>query len=150
MLELSKQFVNKAKKLVDGANNELAYELCKEAIPVVQTMYALAKGEEKPYRVYAEKTKNGAVLVAEGKDVMFREFGAGVTTATDKVSPNAEGLPEVRPGSFSEKNRQQFSQKGRWYYKNVRYTGIQPMLGMYNASIHIKSAIYRKAKDIMK
>lgn len=147
MLEKSKEFLRKAKQLT---TENLAYELSKEAEPVVSSLYGLATGNDKPFRVYTERTKDGANLVVQGKDVIFREFGAGVSVATDKVSPNAEGLPDIRPGSFSEINKKQFSEKGRWYYRGIRYTGIQPTLGLYNASKHIQSAALRKAKEKMK
>lgn len=150
VLEISKAFVAKAQKLVASNTSDLAYELCEDAIPVVQRAYRSADGNEKPFRVYAEKTRYGAALIAEGKDVVFREFGAGVTTATDKVSPKAEGLPPIEPASYSIEHAQLFYNNGYWKYKGKTYTGITPTLGLYNASEHIKSSMLQKAKDMMK
>lgn len=73
------------------------------------------------------------MLIAEGKDVCFLEFGAGVYA--DGNHPWAGEMPfAVRPGSWSETHARQFADRGFWFYNGTSYSYIPPTRAMFNAS----------------
>ena len=105
----------------------LAEEVAK---PIAQSEF----GYDGEVDVHTERTSNGYSIIAEGQQVCFLEFGAGVST--DPNHPFAGKVPfSVHAGSWSEspKGKKQFSTKGYWYYNKQRYEGIEPRRGLYEA-----------------
>ena len=95
----------------------------------------------------ASKTAEGAKVVANGSQVSFLEFGAGQTTDSHLSPPF-----DVAPGSYSQTvGKKQFlpGVRERWYHKKVRYTRIQPRMGMLRASIAMRRELKRIASEVM-
>ena len=95
----------------------------------------------------ASKTAEGAKVVANGSQVSFLEFGAGQTTDSHLSPPFA-----VAPGSYSQTvGKKQFlpGVRERWYHKKVRYTRIQPRMGMLRASIAMRRELKQIASKVM-
>lgn len=95
----------------------------------------------------ANKTAEGAKVVASGSQVPFLEFGAGVTTDSHLSPP----FP-VAPGSYSQTvGRKQFlpGVRERWYHNGQRYTRIQPRMGLLKASIAMRRELKRIASEVM-
>lgn len=100
------------------------------AQPIAQDNF----GYDGEVQVYTEKVHNGYAIIAEGEQVCFLEFGAGVDT--DATHPFAGKVPfMVRAGSWSSSPQgwKQFSTKGYWVHDGETYTGIEPRRGMYEA-----------------
>lgn len=150
MLDKSLEFLNKAKAFAEG---DIAIRLANEGKSVVDLCYSSAEGRDglgyelsvTPYG------KNGATLKATGEDIIFREFGAGMEVATDKV--HGEGLPPISPGSWSaSEGTGEFAKYGSWHYKHNdgikrKYTGLRPTLGMYYAFIEIRNKLRRYFRE---
>lgn len=95
----------------------------------------------------ANKSAEGAKVVASGSQVSFLEFGAGQTTDSHLSPP----FP-VAPGSYSQTiGRKQFlpGVRERWYHNGQRYTRIQPRMGMLKASIAMRRELKRIASEVM-
>lgn len=95
----------------------------------------------------ANKTAEGAKLVATGSQVSFLEFGAGLTTDSHLSPP----FP-VAPGSYSQTvGRKQFlpGVRERWFHNGQRYTHIQPRMGMLKASVAMRRELKRIASEVM-
>ena len=83
--------------------------------------------------VTVQPIDNGYAIIANGDAVVFLEFGAGdaVDQSDRYVSVvEAEGGFDIRPGSWSEQNAQQYSTLGYWIFGGQKYTEVQPRNGM--------------------
>ena len=109
---------------------EVAQRLAEEiGQPVAQVWFG---SEVKVTAKPIGKKKNGYKIIANGKDVCFLEFGAGVTT--DTTHPFAKNVSfDVYPASWSIDHAKQFVRKGYWMYRGEKYDAITPMRGMYHA-----------------
>lgn len=88
----------------------------------------------------------GSKVVASGEDLMFNEFGAGTTAGQH---PWAGKAPvDVSPGSWSATHAQEFTQRGRWYYNDVRYTNIFPSRSLYLAFSYMRQNVQRIAREV--
>ena len=83
---------------------------------------------------------DGWLVTADGKEVMFLEFGAGI--AADPQHPWSNEMPfRVEPGSWSEDHAKQFSEKGYWFYDKTSWSYIPATRAMYNASLAVRQKI---------
>ena len=83
---------------------------------------------------------NGITISADGRGIVFLEFGAG--DAVNSGNRYANQMPfEVRPGSWSENHAQQYSTLGYWIFGGVVYREIQPRNGMQTAYDEIMANI---------
>ena len=149
MLEKSLNYLNHAKRLTE---QDLCLKLAESGKPILDFCYDLAPVNHKDYITAAEPLGDkGACLIAHGDDVMFREFGAGITTTSPKHS-GSKGLPPIYPGSFSESEdgKGMFAKNGYWWYNDNCYTGLAPTLGMQNAFIEIRNNLQRIANEVLK
>lgn len=88
--------------------------------------------------VTVEPTGDGYLIRADGRGVVFLEFGAGDAVAVD--NKYAGEMPfGVYPGSWSEQHKRQYSETGKWTFGGVEYTEIQPRNGMQKADDAIRS-----------
>lgn len=129
---------------------ELISELAKMGERKVDTQFSLIT-EYEPYDVYCEMEGNNAIIIAEGENVIFLEFGTGVdvTDTTDEME--TEGLPPIYKGSWSEtEGTGQFAHYRYWYYNGHRYTGTMATQGFYLASKEIRTEAVNVAKRIFK
>ena len=91
--------------------------------------YTVDSGE---ITVTVEEIENGYAINAAGQGIVFLEFGAGDTV--NSGNRYAPLMPfEVRPGSYSEINAQQYELTERWVFGGVVYTQISPRNGMQTA-----------------
>ena len=156
-LELSADGVRKAinevkqySKSIESRTQKLAEELCRIGIPVVNVHYLSGVREgNKDFTIKAIPKKNGCILQANGHDVCFLEFGAGVTT-TSYSGEGQEGLPPIYPGSWSESEEGsgEFANNGFWHYGGKLYYGLSPKLGMYYASKEMQNRVVEVARRI--
>lgn len=128
-----------AKRVVQRLAEEVAQ-------PVAQSNF----GFDGLVNVYTEKTPNGYAIVAEGEQVCFLEFGAGVTT--DTTHPFAGKVPfMVTAGSWSQspQGMKQYVPNTHeyWYYHGEKYTGVEPRRGMYEAYKAVLQSVEMVLRD---
>lgn len=146
--ELTKTLQRQGKNLTK-TYDEVLQDLVEEAKGVAEAEYALAEDYVHPddyEKVAVRWEKIGEcdyLLIAEGRQVVFYEFGAGYTT--DSIYGFSRDMPFlVSPGSWSVKDKQQFTRYGRWYSpKGHYYNSIPPTRAMYYAT----QVILRKLED---
>lgn len=130
--------------------NILAERLASIGVRVASTYYnaGMDEGKNYDYDVTIEPTEKGCKLVANGEDVCFLEFGAGVSTRSWQ-GEGQEGLPPIYPGSWSEtEGVGQFANQGYWIYGNELYKGIEPTMGMYHASKQMLTDCIEEARKV--
>ena len=101
---------------------------------------------------------NNVCVVATGTDVLFLEFGTGITYA--EPYPQDEGFePTFKMGDWSD--NEELGGKGHWdnpngwylpkpYPSGSRTKGIAPERAMYEAKKEMKKNIERIAKEVFK
>lgn len=84
--------------------------------------------------VTVQPIENGYAISADGREVVFLEFGAGA--ATNGGNTLAQEMPfDVRRGSYSDLNQGEYQRTGYryWHYGGVKYTEVQPRNAMESA-----------------
>lgn len=137
--------LNKHKAEVDAKTKELAERLATLGRNIAASGYSGGK-----VTVTVVPTDNGFEIDANGEDVCFLEFGAGVSASASKNPLSAQMPFEVRPGSWSEQNARQFSEKGYWYYGGKKYESVPQRNAMYSAYRSIMDNVYIIAKEVFK
>ena len=114
-------------------------EALKVADDIVTAAY-LSQGEGNgDFTTDIEEIPNGYVLIAEGEDVGFLEFGAGIYTMKDEF---AQDVPfPVYSGSWSDEHGGVFNASNHqyWFYGGQRYEGIFPTRGMQEALDYLRN-----------
>ena len=140
--EYKKKFLEREKRLLEG----LAEIGIKEAS--VRFTTAMYDGTN-DVSVKLDKSKNGYVIVAEGKAVAFIEFGAGVYHNTSEPYPNPRPGGIVGIGEYG-------SGKGKrkaWGYLDennevVITRGNPAAMPMWYASEEIKNKVLEVVKEV--
>ena len=134
---------------LESACMELAERLAKLGAQTVENEYRSAS-EEKQFVVECTQTDNGWTIIAEGENVVFLEFGTGVLTE-DYEHPEAVGLPNISPGSYSQtEGRGNFvvGSHEYWYYRKKRYSGTIATHGFYFAKREMKEQAILIAREV--
>lgn len=136
--ELTKTLEKQGKKL-PAEYDTLIEGLVNEAKDVADAFYNTAAQYmpsddfQKPSVFHEKMGECYYKLIAQGKEVCFYEFGAGM--ASDPSHPWAQEMPfEVNPGSWSKDHSRQFSDKGFWFYRKTSYSYIPATRAMYTAA----------------
>lgn len=140
------------KKEVQRRANEVVSQLAQMGTQIVDTQFSIV-AEQDPPEVYCLVNGNSAMIIAEGDNVVFLEFGTGVdvTDKTKELGMETEGLPPIYSGSWSEtEGRGVFSRFGYWHYKGQLYTGTMATQGFYFASKEIRERAVEEAKRIFR
>jgi len=146
MLEKSINYLEKIKKIPN-----IGERLAKEGEPIIHQHFDTAENQDSDYITVIETKPDCVILSAVGEDVMFREFGAGVDTETIYPLTNTEGLPPIAPASYSStEGTGEFAKYGSWHHKKVKMTGVKPTLGMYYASLKMRTILPQLMKELMK
>jgi len=122
----------------------LAERLCKEVgEPIIKQIHGNHS------KVWSEATEKGYKITAEGKDVLFIEFGAGDAAGRDKALYD-EVPSVVRPGSWSEKHAQMYSRFGFWVFAGRIVHEVPTSPAFYYAYEAMVQAIPRIASEVFK
>ena len=135
---------------------EACEELAERGAEIVRTKYSLQGNGNDDFNVYTRPIEDGYAIVADGEDIGFLEFGAGVFTEEDDFASEVDF--DVYPGSWSEShehsenpNARYFAKNGFWWYRGIRYTGLVPKRGMQEAldwiTVNYKEVIDRKFNE---
>ena len=102
-------------------------------VEYAQTMFDLADPVEQRGIVTVSKEIDGfdAVITASGDSAPFIEFGTGVQTMV--MRPTVQASYDISDGSYSREREGQYSKKGFWYYKGIKFTGTAPLMPMQSA-----------------
>lgn len=120
---------------------EIAYRLCEIGSTVCDSVYHTSVS------VYVKKTDKGAMVVCEGEDVLFIEFGTGRLAGTTAGYYDAVP-PEVGEGTWSATHAQQYSRWKFWWFGGRKYKFTPPHPATYEAYREMVQAIPRVAKEV--
>ena len=135
---------------------EKSMELCKRLADIglsVAQIYFIPSNGNTDVTLSVEPLNNGYMLRADGADVCFMEFGAGVTAGlgydTSQVTPPVD----ISPGSWSEAHNGPFFKSGgyphgSWYYQGQQMNSIVPQMGMAHAVKEITQRIEQVAQEV--
>lgn len=144
------QQVKDYQKSFDKKIDEILNELVNLGARRVETQFALVT-EYEPYDISCEVVGNNAMIIAEGENVIFLEFGTGVEVVDTTDEMETEGLPPIYKGSWSEtEGTGMFARNGYWYYNGHKYQGTMATQGFYLASKDIKEQAVKIARRVFK
>lgn len=130
--------------------------LAEVGVPIINENIAIAKGtSDKEHNIYIKvhsfDTYSEAVLVVEGKDILFIEFGAGVYyNSPAGTSPHPLGKEKgYTIGSYGQGKGKQ----NTWFYYEesgelVMTHGTQATMPVYKAALEIKKDMLRIASEV--
>lgn len=148
--------LNEYKDSLKSKNNIFAQRLAELGIPIIDQNIVAAQGDSnKSHNTYIKINSfsgfSQAILVCEGVDLAFIEFGAGIHyNGSAGSSPHPKGDEYgYTIGSYGEgqgKNDSWIytSDTGEW----VRSYGTEATMPMYRASLEIRKNIRRIAKEV--
>lgn len=114
---------------VKNASNRIAEEA---KLQVEMDFNTVRQPGNELFSVRVESTADGDIVIAEGADVMFLEFGAGAATTPDMFAEEAGVL--VAPGAWSYFfGTGEYAKYGSWHYQGNKYKELTPTHGMQNA-----------------
>lgn len=138
------------KKTLQSKIEDILLELATMGQEIVETQFSLVS-EHESFEVSCEVSGNNAIIIAEGENVVFLEFGTGVDTIDTTADMETSGLPPIYPGSWSEtEGTGVFARHGFWHYKGVLYEGTMATMGFYFASKEIKERAVEVTKRIFR
>lgn len=140
--------VNSYKNSLQEKANEICSKLAVIGAQVVEYAYY---GDE-DYEVSCITNGNSSMIIAEGSEVLFLEFGTGIYTEDHTGEMETEGLPPIFPGSYSQLEGRGFFRPGHeyWFFQHKKYVGAYPTRGFYMASQEMKEQAVEIAKKVFK
>jgi len=132
---------------LDSKMMEIAYRLCKVGKPIIEATHQHHASVFEP-----EKTENGYRLSAEGKDLLFVEFGTG--NQAGLLRNQYEDVPiVVRPGSWSEAHEGMYAKTGGypvgfWVFNDTVYRYTEPHPAFYEAYQAMVEALPQIAQEV--
>ena len=99
--------------------------------------------------VTAQPIKNGRMIVADGEDACFLEFGTGVAAGNGYDTSAITPPVDITPKSWSEtKGTGEFARFGSWHHNGRKYTMTVPRMGMYFAKLEVERQTPQIAKEV--
>ena len=128
---------------------EISSRLAVRGMQVVEYQY---ESSHEDFEVSCITNGNSSMIIAEGSNVLFLEFGTGVYTEDHSSEMEAEGLPPIFAGSYSQTEGMGHFRPDHqyWYYEGIKYAGTLPTQGFYFASKEIKEQAVEIAKKVFK
>jgi len=139
-IEVLREFHQSIKPKLDLACKKLAEIGAEEA----RRRFARGDHGNGGVTVTVEPMNGGCKIVANGHDVYFIEFGTGFF-----VQPHGQAVSAaIYPGSYSEQNKQIFSELGYWWYANEKLQGTEAEMPLYFAGEAIRKNYKRVLKEV--
>lgn len=146
------QKIQEYKNSLSEKIDRLVTELLKLGMEIIEYQYSTAEPgfATLDYEVSCITNGDSSMIIAEGSDVVFLEFGAGVYTANYLGEVESSGLPVIAPGSYSQTEGSGQFRPGHeyWWFGRRKYEGLVPCLGFYHASKEIREQAVTIAKRI--
>lgn len=148
--------LNQYKDDIRRKNDEFVRRLAELGIPIIDQNIASATGDsDKSHDTYIKLNSFGdysqAILVTEGKDLLFIEFGAGVFyNGSAGSSPHPKGAElGYTIGSYGKGQ----GKNDYWFYyadsgESVMSHGTEATMPVYKASVEIMQNIRRIAREV--
>ncbi len=117
--------------------------VAESAAKVAQTEYGSG------VTVSVKQIDGGYVVNANGKAVVFLEFGAGLMTDSSDIFAKEVDFP-VYVGSYSElaSSSHEFYKTGKWHFGGKEYTYIVPKNAMQKAYESVAQSFGQIAKEV--
>lgn len=149
-IRAAQKSLKKIEEDLDKKGLEIAKRLAEIGMRVASINYAggFIDGND-DVTVTIEPIKNGYKIVASGEDVFFLEFGTGVAAGNGYDTSVIDPPVDITPGSWSKTHKQQFSNKGYWYYNGRKYEMTTPRMGMYHAAKEVERNLKRIAEEVL-
>ena len=148
-MKISVSGIQKVQKMLERYKNidqkalELAKKLCVVGEPIIRATHG---GHAS---VAIEPIQNGYAIRADGKDVLFVEFGTG--DASGSMAALYDQVPvSIYPGSWSEAHAKMYSTYGYWIFGGKKYTETPPHPAFYDAYRAMILALPAKASEVFK
>lgn len=137
------------KNSLNSKVNEIVSKLTVIGAEIVEYQYF---SSHEDYEVSCVVNGNSSMIIAEGDNVVFLEFGTGVLTEDNTDEMDSKGLPPIFAGSWSNtEGLGQFRPDHQyWYHNHIKYQGTMPMQGFYFASKEIKEQAVNIATRVFK
>ena len=139
-------------KALDKGMHEIAAQAANYMVLLAATGYQSSTQYNKvDATVLLEPTADGFTVRAEGKDVVFLEFGAGVATDPDARAKLEKDPPfPITEGSYSNTHGGHYATNKYWYYGGKRWTEVTPTHAMWRAREETIKALPLMAKEVFK
>ena len=140
--QYKQQFLKREKQLIEGLAN---IGIREASIRFTTAMY----DGTNDVSVHLDTTKNGYVIVAEGKAVAFIEFGAGVFHNPSEPYPNPRPSGIVGIGEYGKG----MGKRKAWGFKDendelVITRGNPAAMPMWYASEEIKNSVLKVVREV--
>ena len=138
-------------------NAEFVKRLAEHGIPVIDRQIALAQGDsDKTHythvKVVSYQTYAQATLVVDGKDILFLEYGAGITYNKGENHPFAS-QHGYGVGTYNPSSNNAFNPKGWWYRdgNGLHHSfGTEATMPVYRAYSSIIENVKQIASEVFK
>ena len=89
-------------------------------------------------------------ISASGKAAVIAEFGAGDTVINPSAMFENAPLTDVYPGAYSLLvGNKEYATYGAWHFGGVRYTNVEPRMGLFWAKEHIVNEAINVAQEVI-
>lgn len=138
ILKQLERFDNMETKLAD-----IAQRLVAVGEPIIRAVHGNHNA------VWSEPTAEGYRIVAEGESVLFIEFGTGDAAGIHASAYDA--VPSVvRPGSWSETHKQEYSRWGFWFFGGQVLRETPPHPAFYDAYKAMVEALPQIVEEVFR
>ena len=139
-IEILREYYQSVKPKLDLVCKKLADIGANEA----RKRFAMGDHGNGGVSVTVEQMQNGCKIVANGHDVYFIEFGTGFMV---QAHGDAVSAP-IYPGSYSEQNKEIFSNLGYWWYGGEKLQGTEAEMPLYFAGEAIRRNYKRVVREV--
>ena len=127
---------------IEAKLKEVAERLCRIGEDVIRQVHG-----HHADRIATEKTAKGYKIVAEGRDILFIEFGAGDAAGSENALYDAVPA-EAQPGTWSMHHAQMYSRYGFWVFGGQIYREVQPTPAFYYAYEYMVQNLPMIAREV--
>ena len=131
-------------KEMDKKLLEIAERLCQIGEPIIRQVHGHHATNIETVKL---EDGSGYKITAEGKDLLFIEFGAGDAAGSENAL--YDKVPKAaRPGSWSEKHAQMYSRYGFWVFAGQIFHEVQPTPAFYYAYEYMVQNLPMIAREV--
>ena len=149
-INLSPEGIDEALALLEEYHKEIKAKaketivaIAEDSANTARTQYDMAKAaydsrDSHEVTVVQPRKKNTVKVRATGNSIAFYEFGSGIFAGQGYPTEFIPDGVDVSPGSWSQsdlgKGHFDLASHPFWWWHHNKYTGVEPYMGMYEAS----------------
>lgn len=146
------QQLQRYQKELDVRLNLIIEQLSKEGFEIAKFAFANARYDgDNDTDVFVEwQSETECTIVAQGRAVLFIEFGSGITYGYGHPKPASDNY-HYGPGTWSEgpEGKGHWDDPDGWYYGHGKKSwGNPPAMAMYNAGVTMHQRVLQIAKEV--